>query len=84
MLPYFPARIIFQITSFLYLSEKLISYACKKKNFFFRRFIFYIVFICSVGISKFTAPGPKPFLHRINTFGERVDFYFKKVENVKN
>ena len=35
MLPYFPARIIFQITSFLYLSEKLISYACKKKKFFF-------------------------------------------------
>ena len=56
----------------------------KKKNFFFRRFIFYIVFICSVGISKFTAPGPKPFLRRINTFGEKVDFYFKKVENVKN
>ena len=54
-----------------------------KKNFF-RRFILYIVFICSMGISKFTAPGPKTFLRRINTFGEKVDFYFKKVENMKN
>ena len=54
-----------------------------KKNFF-RRFILYIVFICSMDISKFTAPGPKPFLRRINTFGEKVGFYFKKVENMKN
>ena len=48
---------------------------------------FCIVFKYSVMISKFTASEPLghyTFLHRINTFVEKIKFYLKKVENVKS